>query len=133
MIIEKDNKILLIKRAKEPFKDMWEIPGGFVDYGELVENTAIREAEEETSLGVRPKVILGVYSDPNRDPRAHVISVAFIMEFVSGEVKLDSESKEWKWEELDKIDITNLALDHGKMIEDYKKWKREKQTFWSTK
>ena len=133
MIIEKDGKILLIKRAKEPFKDIWEIPGGFVNYGELVEHTAIREAKEETSLEVRPKEILGVYSDPDRDPRNHVIAVAFIMEVIDGKVRLNDESKDWKWEELNKIDTNDLALDHGKMLEDYKKLKKEKQSFWSTK
>lgn len=129
MIIEKDWKILLIKRAKGPFKNMWEIPGGFVDYGELVEHAAIREAKEETSLTVKPEEILGVFSNPNRDPRNHVISVVFIMKLISGEVKLNDESKEGKWEELDKIDTNSLAFDHGKMLEDYKKWKKQKGTY----
>lgn len=133
LIIEKDGKILLIKRAKEPFKDMWELPGGFVDYGELVEHAAIREAKEETSLTVEPKTILGVYSDPNRDPRKHVISIVFIIGVVKGEVKLDYESKDWKWEELNEIEINNLALGHGKMLEDYIKWKENKGTYWSSK
>lgn len=70
--------IILIKRKNEPMG--WAIPGGFVDYGETVESAAVREAREETSLDVSLKSLLGVYSDPKRDPRGHTVSVVFVAE-----------------------------------------------------
>ena len=69
IIIEEDSRIALIKRRNEPFKDHLALPGGFVNEGEKVEDAAKREAQEETSLDVDLIDILGVYSDPKRDPR----------------------------------------------------------------
>ncbi|RLI30286.1 NUDIX hydrolase, partial [Candidatus Bathyarchaeota archaeon] len=80
VIVRKDGSIVLIKRKNEPFKDHWAIPGGFVEYGERVEEAAIREAKEETGLEIRIKKLVGVYSDPNRDPRGHVISITYLAE-----------------------------------------------------
>ncbi|MGC9022140.1 MAG: NUDIX domain-containing protein, partial [Dissulfurimicrobium sp.] len=72
IIIETAGGIVLIERKNPPFG--WAIPGGFVDYGECVEAAAIREALEETGLKIRLKTLLGVYSNPDRDPRMHTIS-----------------------------------------------------------
>ncbi|MEO0115069.1 MAG: NUDIX hydrolase, partial [candidate division WOR-3 bacterium] len=66
IIIDYDGKIVLIKRKNPPFG--WALPGGFVDYGETVENAAIREAKEETGLDLKELKQFHVYSDPNRDP-----------------------------------------------------------------
>ncbi len=71
-----DGGILLIRRKNPPFG--WALPGGFVDYGESLEDAAVREAREETSLEVRLRRQLGAYSDPERDPRMHTISVVFV-------------------------------------------------------
>jgi 8-oxo-dGTP diphosphatase len=68
--------IILIERKNEPFG--WAIPGGFVDYGESVETAAVREAAEEVSLQVELIEQFQVYSDPNRDPRKHTLSVVFL-------------------------------------------------------
>ena len=73
-IITKNDKILLIKRRRKPFKDFWALPGGFVNYGEKVEDAVIREVLEETNLECKIEKLLGVYSDPNRDPRGHTVS-----------------------------------------------------------
>ena len=67
-IILQKGSILLIKRKNEPFKDHFALPGGFVNGGESVEDAVKREAIEETSLEIEPIDILGVYSDPERDP-----------------------------------------------------------------
>ena len=72
IIIEIDGGIVLIERKNEPFG--WALPGGFVDYGETLEQAAIREAREETSLAVSALRLLGCYSDPARDTRHHTIS-----------------------------------------------------------
>ena len=77
-IIQKDSQILLVKRKNEPFKGYFALPGGFVNEGEKVEVAAKREVMEETALDVELVDILGVYSDPNRDPRGHIMSTVFI-------------------------------------------------------
>lgn len=76
VIIELGSGIVLIRRKNPPHG--WALPGGFVDYGESVEQAAIREAREETSLTVQLKTQFHTYSDPARDPRHHTVSVVFI-------------------------------------------------------
>lgn len=76
IIIEVEGGIVLIERKNEPFG--WALPGGFVDYGESLEQAAVREAREETSLHVSNLRLLGCYSDPARDRRHHTISTVFV-------------------------------------------------------
>jgi 8-oxo-dGTP diphosphatase len=75
IVIEVQNGILLIERRNEPYG--WALPGGFVDYGESLEDAAVREAREETSLEVSDLRLVGCYSDPRRDARMHTISTVF--------------------------------------------------------
>lgn len=76
VIAEKGRGVVLVERRFPPLG--WALPGGFVDYGESVENAAVREAKEETSLDVRLEALLGVYSDPQRDARLHTVSTVFV-------------------------------------------------------
>jgi ADP-ribose pyrophosphatase YjhB (NUDIX family) len=76
IIIELDDKIVLINRRNPPLG--WAIPGGFVDYGESLEQAAVREAREETSLVIVNLRQLHAYSRPGRDPRHHTVSVVFV-------------------------------------------------------
>ena len=76
ILIEYD-QILLIQRKNEPFKNIWALPGGFVEYGETVERAIKREFFEETGLFCEIVDIIGIYSDPNRDPRGHTISIVY--------------------------------------------------------
>ncbi len=111
----KERPIVLIKRKNPPYG--WAIPGGFVDYGESLEEAAIREAKEETGLEIKLKYMLGAYSDPKRDPRFHTISVVFVAE-AKGKPKAGDDAKEvgvFLKEEIPK----QLAFDHGKILEDY--------------
>ena len=112
--------IVLIKRRNPPYG--WAIPGGFVDYGESLENAATREAKEETGLDVKLKYQLGAYSDPSRDPRFHTISVVFVAEAI-GKPKAGDDAKEIGIFHRDSIP-GELAFDHAKILEDYFK-KRE--------
>src|SRR6476660_1157453 len=70
-------EILLIRRKNDPFKDAWALPGGFVDDGEDLEDAAIRELEEETSVKIDKAEQLKAFGKPGRDPRHHTVSVAF--------------------------------------------------------
>ena len=130
-IVEKDYKLLLVRRKKDPFKGSLTFPGGKVDEGEKVEDALKRELKEETNLDVEPTDILGVYSDPSRDPRGHRISISFIATIKSGDAKAadDAESIEW----LPINEEKDLAFDHNKILNDYRQWKETKGTYWSTK
>ncbi len=129
-IIEKNNKIVLIKRGKEPFKGWLALPGGMLENNESVEDAVVREALEETSLEIEPAEILGVYSDPKRHPKGYV-TVAFITKILKGELKAGSDAKEAGWFNLREVDFNRLAFDHAKIIKDFIRWKKEKRTYWS--
>ena len=79
VVFDADDRLLLIRRAHEPFTDRYALPGGFVDVGETVEAAALRELVEETGVAGRIERLIGVYSDPARDPRGHNVSVAFLV------------------------------------------------------
>ena len=117
-IFDDDLNFILIKRKNKPYKDYWALPGGFVDYGECVEDAAIREALEETSINVELKELVGVYSDPSRDPRGHTVSITYT---ARGDMKKMNAADDacdiglFKQEDLEKI---NLAFDHAKIIKD---------------
>ena len=89
-IFDDDSNFILIKRKNDPYKDHWALPGGFVEYGESVETAAIREAKEETSIDVELKGLVNVYSNPDRDPRGHTVSIAFIAKGDFSSKKADS-------------------------------------------
>ena len=110
-----DGKFVLVKRRYPPFKGFWAIPGGFVEYGETVEEAAVREALEETGLRVRPVRLLGVYSDPGRDPRFHCISIAFLAEPVGGELQRGGECLEVG---LFRAIPDRVAFDHRRILRD---------------
>ena len=117
-IILEDNKIILIKRLNNPFKDHWAIPGGFVEYGEKVEDAAVREAKEETGLDIELTKLVGVYSDPERDPRGHTVTVAFLSKIIGGTLKSDSDAKDAKFIDIDELKNMELAFDHNEILKD---------------
>jgi 8-oxo-dGTP diphosphatase len=117
-VVERGDKILLIKRKNRPYRDHWALPGGFVECGESVEEAIEREVEEEAGLRIRIKRLLGVYSNPGRDPRGHVISICFIVT-CSGEEEGKSDAKDARFFELKDIKKEKLAFDHAKILEDY--------------
>lgn len=109
------DRIVLIKRKNPPFG--WAIPGGFVDYGETVEEAAIREALEETSLGVNLVRQFHVYSDPQRDSRGHTISVVFIGSAHGTPIGAD-DAVEARVFEKNALPAA-LAFDHREILSDY--------------
>lgn len=107
--------IVLIRRKNPPYG--WALPGGFVDYGESLESAAVREAEEETSLKAELLYQLGAYSDPERDPRQHTISVVFV---AKGEGSPGAADDARDIGIFDRHSIpSDLAFDHGRILEDY--------------
>ena len=127
------NKVLIIKRKKDPFKDYFSLPGGFVNEGEKVEDAVRREAEEELLVKVEPTDILGVYSDPNRDPRGHIMSITFIAKITSGELKAGDGVAELRWLENNNLTNTKFGFDHSKILTDYQSWLKNRGTYWSSK
>src|SRR5688500_8412051 len=120
------NKVLLIKRNKEPFKDYFSLPGGFVNEGEKIEDAVRREAQEELLVKVEPIDILGVYSDPNRDPRGHIISITFIVKIITGELKAGDGVAELKWIEINNLGNIKIGIDHLKILYDYETQKENR-------
>lgn len=110
--------VVLIERRNPPHG--WALPGGFVDVGETTEKAAIREALEETCLSVQLECLLGVYSDPRRDPRQHTVSVIYIAS-ASGTPRAEDDAKNIKLFELNSIP-TKLAFDHSIIVKDYKNY-----------
>ena len=117
IVILYNGGVVLIKRKHEPFKDHYALPGGFVEYGERVEDAAIREAKEETGLDVKLLRLVGVYSDPNRDPRGHTVTTAFLA-LGTGELKAGDDAKEVHVVPVEKALKLPLAFDHEKILRD---------------
>jgi len=135
-IIQRDSQILFVKRKRDPFKEHFVFPGGFVNEGEKVEDAALREVKEETSLSVELVDILGVYSDPSRDPRGYVMSTVFIGKISDNdknEAKAGDDAGAIQWIDLEDVDIKIFGFDHKTIISDYKKWKQFKGTYWSSR
>jgi 8-oxo-dGTP diphosphatase len=115
-VIVKGKKIVLIKRQREPYRGQYALPGGFVEYGETVEAALRREVREETGLVVKIKSLIGVYSDPDRDPRGHVISVAFAADIIGGTLAAGSDARDATL--CDIAALPPLAFDHAQIISD---------------
>lgn len=115
VVIPSGEGVVLIRRGSEPFEGRWALPGGFVEVGETVEQAAVRETAEETGLAVEISGLVGVYSDPERDPRGHNVSVAFLVRVLSGDMQASSDASEVAVLEPTSVE---LAFDHAKIIAD---------------
>ena len=116
-IILIDGQIVLIERGNEPFNGQCALPGGFVEYGESVEDAVVREILEETGISTKIKKLVGVYSNPNRDPRGHVVSVVFELTRIDGIMKSGDDAVNVGLFNMD--ELPELAFDHKEIITDY--------------
>jgi 8-oxo-dGTP diphosphatase len=113
--------IVLIERQNPP--SGWALPGGFVDYGETLEQAAVREAKEETSLDIALVRQFHAYSDPGRDPRGHTITTVFIATAV-GMPRAHDDARAVAILRPEEVRVP-LAFDHRKILDDYIAWKKE--------
>jgi 8-oxo-dGTP diphosphatase len=115
VVIPSERGVVLVRRGSEPYEGQWALPGGFVEVGETVRQAAAREAAEETGLAVETSRLVGVYSEPDRDPRGHNVSVAFLARVLSGQMQAASDAAE-----VDVLDPASveLAFDHARIISD---------------
>ncbi|MFH1101527.1 MAG: NUDIX hydrolase [Methanobacteriota archaeon] len=114
--IYESNRVLLIRRKNPPFQGRWALPGGFIEYGETTEEAVVREVLEETGLKTRVKKVLGVYSDPKRDPRGHTITVVYLLEQINGTLTSGDDAGDVKFFNID--DLPELSFDHATIIND---------------
>ncbi len=120
VIYDPRGRVLLIRRKNEPFKGAFALPGGLVDIGETVEEACRREALEETGLTVGDLRLVGVYSDPARDPRGHTVGIVYLARLPADQAPTagdDAAAAEWiaDWRE------HALAFDHARILEDAEK------------
>ena len=119
VVFDSDDRLLLIRRAHAPYTDRYALPGGFVDVGETVEAAALRELKEETGVEGRIIRLIGVYSDPDRDPRGHTVSVAFLAAADGAAPRAGDDAAAAAfmadWRDL------SYAFDHARIIADARK------------
>jgi len=123
VLIDRDS-LLLIQRKNNPYQGKWALPGGFVEYNEKTTDAVIREVHEETGLKTKIQNLVGVYSDPTRDPRGHTVSVVYLLKKNGGDLHADDDASQARFFPIK--DIPNLAFDHDNIIKDaIKLWRKQ--------
>ncbi len=112
------DRLVFIKRKNEPYKGMLALPGGFVEEDETTEQAVIREVREETGLKAEILKLVGVYSNPHRDPRGPVVSICYLLK-AAGKIKASTDASEVVL--LRPGEVPRLAFDHDAMIGDAEK------------
>ncbi len=118
-LVPQDGRLVAVIRRNPPFQGMPALPGGFVELGETMEAAVVREVREETGLETRVVRLVGVYSDPTRDPRGHTVTAAYLMESIGGELRASSDAKGIVL--LDPDRPPPLAFDHARIVADWRK------------
>ena len=113
ILIVQSGKLVLIQRRNPPHQGHWALPCVFVDVGEPVEEAAVREANEETGLDVELQGLVGVFSDPDRDPRGHTVSICFAA-LGQGTPRASSDAQDVALFDLDELPA--LAFDHQHIV-----------------
>ena len=109
-------RVLLIRRGRPPFEGRWGLPGGFLEWKERTEECCARETLEETGLRVDVGELLGVYSDPDRDPRGHNVTVLYAARPISGNAKGGDDAAEARWFSARELEGLEYAFDHREIV-----------------
>jgi 8-oxo-dGTP diphosphatase len=115
-IRDRRGRLLLVRRGRPPFQGRWGLPGGFCEYGETTEECGARETREETGVTVKIGRLLGVYSDPERDPRWHTVTVLYEARPVRGTARGSDDAAEARWFSPRELRGLEFAFDHGLII-----------------
>lgn len=115
-VIFQGESVVLIRRANEPFKGQYALPGGLVEIGETLEQACARETFEETGLRLENLRLIGVYSQPDRDPRGHTVTIAFLADADISEMKAGSDAA--RVELVENWRDAQIAFDHKNIIAD---------------
>jgi 8-oxo-dGTP diphosphatase len=116
VVVDARGRVLLVRRGHPPFKGKYALPGGFVDVGETVEDACRRELMEETGVTARKLQLIGVYSDPGRDPRGHTCSVAYATRVRSAVPAAGGDATGVEW--VKNPSRMDLAFDHRRILAD---------------
>jgi 8-oxo-dGTP diphosphatase len=116
VIVDRKGRVLLIKRGNAPFKGQYALPGGFVDLDETVEGACLREVLEETQVTIRRPKLVGIYSEPGRDPRGPTVSIAFATRVTTGKAIAGDDAASVAWVADWKSHA--LAFDHATIVRD---------------
>ncbi|MEZ4756029.1 MAG: NUDIX hydrolase [Flavobacteriales bacterium] len=118
VITDPSGRVLVMERGTAPFRGTWVFPGGYVDPGETVEQACMREVREELGLEVRLTGLIGIYSEPGRDPRGSVVSIAYRAEVVGGTLTVTAEARAHRWLEPD--EEVPMGFDHARILADHR-------------
>jgi ADP-ribose pyrophosphatase YjhB (NUDIX family) len=113
-VIEYNGKLVVIDRLNPPLGLAW--PGGFVDVGENLHTAVKREAAEEVNLKIDIVDLIGIWDDPDRDPRGHTISVVYLCKAVAGSPVAKDDAKEVRLYTVGEALQLNMIIDHGDML-----------------
>ena len=113
-----DRRLIAIRRRNEPFRGMPALPGGFVELGETTVDAVVREVREETGLETKVLRLVGVFSDPGRDPRGHTVTIAYALEMIGGQLKAGSDASAIIL--VDPDEPPQMAFDHNEIV---RKWR----------
>lgn len=118
-IVAHEGRVVAIRRRNEPFRGMPALPGGFIEVGETAQAAVVREVREETGLETRVVRLVGVFSDPNRDPRGHVIAIVYELARTGGTLAAGSDAADIFL--IDPEDVPAMAFDHAAILASWKR------------
>lgn len=119
IIFDKENNLVLIRRKNPPFKGRLALPGGFVEYNETTEEAVIREIREELGIETKVSSLVGIYSEPSRDPRQHIVTVVYWLEPLSDKFKAGDDAISFEIIPQTSVKkLQDLAFDHYQIISD---------------